>query len=147
MREGALIEYTGPIEPYIIHPDELDITPESKETKVPMRILQEDDGSIAGRGTIPLDSISSIKEDRRIYHVFGRILDKEEYFLRKIIRIADNSGEIGYHFQSDTFDKVKVGDRIDVIGRCSLNEYGTASLSSALSGSDVIHLSASDQEI
>jgi hypothetical protein len=114
-----------------------------------MRILQEDDESIARRVTIPLDSISNIKENRKVYHIFGKIISKEKVFMRKMIRIKDNSGEIGYHFDydSDTFDKVKVGDRIDVFGRCSLNEYGTVSLNSALLGSDVIHLLDSNQEV
>lgn len=103
-----------------------------------MRILQ-DDGSIARLGTIPLDSISDIKERRKIYHVSGRIVNKEKreliggIFRFKDIRVRDNSGEILYTFgessSNDTFDKIKVGDRIDIIGRSSSDLDGTGSFS------------------
>lgn len=117
-----------------------------------IRILQEDDGVIAGRETIPLSSISSVKERGKIYRVFARVVNVEESSigLREQIRIRDETGETLYHpyiGYDEVIRKLKVGDMIDLIASCWIEEDGTVSLGFPILGRNAIKLLDSEEQI
>jgi hypothetical protein len=146
MKEGTLIEYTGPIEPHDLYPNGSKITvmEDTGMKKDSMKILK-DDGSIADREKIPIDSISNIKVRRKIYRVFASIVSIEDSPLStgQQLRIKDGTGEILYHVTRPTGGiarRLNVGDKIDLIGTCWISDVGIISLGFILVDADVIRL-------
>ncbi|MPZ08169.1 MAG: hypothetical protein GEU26_17430 [Nitrososphaeraceae archaeon] len=122
MKEDTLVEYTGSSQIFS-GSTTIEVVKDS------MSILHEDDGSIPTRAAIPITSISSIKGDTEYYRVSAEVVRKKEmnYPSREYgnIVIKDSTGEIEYATGAgDTYRKLKVGDRIDLIGICHLVDNG-----------------------
>lgn len=86
-----------------------------------MRLVEHDDDLIPKRESIPTSPINDIKTDEKFYRVLAEVVSKKLEHTVVELNIKDATGEIVYDtFALNTYQRVKVGDKIDLIGECSL---------------------------
>jgi hypothetical protein len=115
-KENSLVEFTGRLK--IVGSSIMSVDADS------MKVVEYDDDLIPKRESILTSHISDINTDGKWYRILAEVVSKELEIIEGEygkLRIKDATGEIEYTTKLDNiYQKLKVGDKIDLIGHCSL---------------------------